>query len=189
MLLKHIVYTCSKEHPWEERWVERREIVVLQLYSCSVRELGLDLRYLACCFSILTNNPHCFFEIFLGYVVFQQANLLFTMHLCWVLVLNIIFFHYWAALAPWSPWHFIADHIELWRKLGLICTTFAPWCFAFQDVMPGWALVFYWLLRWFPGGLKLNICWLNLLKYLKEGKNKWNWNPIIIIKIVLKIEQ
>lgn len=178
--------SCSKAPPWKERWVEKREIVVLNLYSCSLRELGLDLWYLACGFSVLINNRRCCFEMFFSYVVFQQATLLFTMHLCWDLSFKIIFY-YWAVLALWSPWHLVGDP-QLWRKLSLFCIIFVPLCFAFQNLIPWWLLVFSWLLRSASRGLKLNIHWWNLLKYLKEAKNKWNY-VLKEIKVVLDVEQ
>lgn len=144
------------------------EIVVLQPYSCSWKDLRLDLRYLAYCFSVLTNNPPCFLEIFLAYVVFQWANLFSNMYRCWLLVLKV--FYYWATLALWSPWHLVADHTELWRKLLLIWATFAPWCCALRYLTPGWVLVFSWLRRVVSWGVKTKYVLMEPSKIFKESQ-------------------
>lgn len=190
MLLKHSVHMFQRTSMGGKMGWEKRNSCPTALQQFSERA-GSRPDITCLLISVLIYNPHCFFEVFWGYIFFQQANWLFRVYLCWVLVLKVISLYYWAVLALWSPWHWVADHMELQRNLGLICTAFAPWCFSSQDLIPGWVLVFSWLLRLVSWGFNTNIYRWNLLKYLKEAKNKCNWRHTHTPqkKIVLEVKQ
>lgn len=123
-------------------------------HSCSIREVGLDLTSLACCFSVLLiNNPLWFFGMVLATVFSNRTIYILPIYILPIYILSL--------LDSCAQRHllFLVSSLKPTRKgdhtaLGLIWVTLALWCFALQGLILKWNLVFSWLVELVSEGFK-----------------------------------